>query len=60
MRHSVQQLRRRAPETEIRRFLDKILIENGRLLGQGPPGGDEKDLAREALEAEIGRFSISF
>ena len=39
-------------------FFNKKLIRNGTIPGQGPPGGDEEDLAQEAREAEIGGFLI--
>ena len=35
-------------------------MQNGRILGQRPPGGDEGDLGRRALGVKIGRFEINF
>ena len=35
-------------------YLD--LIRNGRFGGQGPPGGDDEDLAPEPAEAETRQF----
>ncbi len=40
------------------RFQKKNLIRNCIFGGQGPPGGDDEDMARQAPQAEMDRFKI--